>query len=80
MTAISRLWRWLDESTWRVRHPVMSAMVEQPPAGPRFHRLRKLRGWLCFQAVLILPIRLDSRVYCWLLAWGGWYAHGGDEE
>ena len=40
--------------------------------------LRLLRGWLCFQAVMVLPVVLNSPIYCWLLGWAGWYAHGGD--
>ena len=40
--------------------------------------LRLLRGWLCFQAVMLLPVTLNSPVYCWLLGWAGWYAHGAD--
>lgn len=40
--------------------------------------LRLLRGWLCYRLVLALPIWLDSALYCWVLGWGGWYAHGAD--
>ena len=40
--------------------------------------LRRLRGWLCFQAVLLLPVTMNSPVYRWLLGWAGWYAHGAD--
>lgn len=37
--------------------------------------LRLLRGWLCFHAVMALPVTLNSPVYCWLLGWAGWYAN-----
>jgi hypothetical protein len=39
---------------------------------------RLIRGWVCYRLVLLLPICLNSSVYCWVLGWGGWYAHGGD--
>lgn len=39
---------------------------------------KTVRGWLCLQLVCALPVMLDSPVYCWLLGWAGWYAHGGN--
>jgi hypothetical protein len=37
--------------------------------------LRFALGWLCFRAVLALPVRMDNRAYRWALAWAGYYAH-----
>lgn len=37
--------------------------------------LRYALGWACFQVVMLLPVRLESRAYCWALAWAGYYAH-----
>lgn len=42
--------------------------------------IRLLSGWLCYRAILLLPINLKSPAYCWMLGWAGWYAHGGEKE
>jgi hypothetical protein len=31
-------------------------------------------GWLRFHAIMLLPIRLENRLWCWALSWAGWYA------
>jgi hypothetical protein len=37
--------------------------------------LRMALGWLCYQAVMVLPVRLNNRAYLWALGWAGYYAH-----
>lgn len=38
-------------------------------------RVRYALGWLCFELVMLLPVRMESPVYRWLVGWAGFYAH-----
>lgn len=36
--------------------------------------IKTLLGFICYHIVMVMPWNFNSKLFCWLLGWAGYYA------